>query len=217
MTYRSVVAVKDVSFSIDQGDFLVIVGENGSGKSTLMKGILRLEPLHSGTITYPGIEKNKIGYLPQYLTIQRDFPASVQEVVLSGALNQLHSGFFYTSEMKKRARNIMELLDIASLENTSFRHLSGGQRQRVLLARALCSSNQLLFLDEPVASLDVNITRSLFDLLGELNQNHNLTVVLITHDVSDIIAQSTKILRLHTTLDFYGTPQEYLHTYRRID
>ena len=209
MYYQNLLAVDDVSFTINRQDFLVIAGENGSGKTTLMKGILGLKPITSGSISYPGVTKNKIGYLPQIIDIQKDFPASVFEVVMSGFVNQLEKHFFYPKQYKEVALKNMRLLEIEPLKNTSFRDLSGGQRQRVLLARALCATETILFLDEPVASLDVSITRSLFELLGDLNTKHGITIVMITHDVADIIDQSTKVLRMNTNIDFYGKSDDY--------
>lgn len=209
MNYQNLLAVDDVSFTINRQDFLVIAGENGSGKTTLMKGILGLKPLASGSITYPGVTPNKLGYLPQVLDIQKDFPATVFEVVMSGYVNQLENRFFYPKHFKDKAMNNLKLLEIDHLRDTSFKELSGGQRQRVLLARALCATETILFLDEPVASLDVSITKSLFELLGELNIKHGITVVMITHDVADIIDQSTKVLRMNTNIDFYGSSEEY--------
>ncbi len=217
MMYQSVLAVDDVSFTIDQGDFLVIAGENGSGKTTLMKGILGLKSLYSGQIKYPGVTPNKIGYLPQVIEIQKDFPASVFEVVMSGFVNQLNNKFFYPKDFKNKAIKNMKLLEIEHLINSSFKELSGGQRQRVLLARALCATETILFLDEPVASLDVNITKSLFELLGELNRQHGITIVMITHDVSDIIQQSTKVLRMNTKIDFYGSSEDYRLQFGGLD
>ena len=217
MMYQNLIAVKDVTFTINEGDFLVIAGENGSGKSTLMKGILGLKPTYSGEILYPGVTQNKIGYLPQVLQIQKDFPASVFEVVLSGFVNQLDKSFFYTKKQKDKALKNMRLLEIEALKNKSFMDLSGGQRQRVLLARALCATETILFLDEPVASLDVNISHSLFDLLEDLNKKHNITIVMITHDVADIIDQSNRVLRLNTTMDFIGSSEAYRRKFGGMD
>lgn len=217
MMYQNLIAVKDVTFTINEGDFLVIAGENGSGKSTLMKGILGLKPTYSGEILYSGVTQNKIGYLPQVLQIQKDFPASVFEVVLSGFVNQLDKSFFYTKKQKDKALKNMRLLEIEALKNKSFMDLSGGQRQRVLLARALCATETILFLDEPVASLDVNISHSLFDLLEDLNKKHNITIVMITHDVADIIDQSNRVLRLNTTMDFIGSSEAYRKEFGGMD
>lgn len=213
MHFQNLLAVDNVSFTINRQDFLVIAGENGSGKTTLMKGLLGLKSISSGNITYHGVTQNKIGYLPQVIDIQKDFPASVFEVVMSGFVNQLKNNFFYPKKFKEKALKNMQLLEIEHLKNTSFKELSGGQRQRVLLARALCATETILFLDEPVASLDVSITRSLFELLGDLNTKHGITIVMITHDVADIIDQSTKVLRMNTHIDFLGTSDAYRKQY----
>ena len=153
--YEGRTVAENINFSVEKGDYLFIIGENGSGKSTLMKTILGLHPLMEGTIlTKDRFQPNEIGYLPQQTVIQKDFPASVKEIVRSGCLNQ--GGFrpFYQKEEKKRAKEMMEKLDILELQNRCYRELSGGQMQRVLLARALCATKQLLLLDEPIAGLD---------------------------------------------------------------
>ena len=156
--YDNTVAVNGVSFELERGDYLCIVGENGSGKSTLLKGILGLIPMRGGSVDFAdGLRRTDIGYLPQQTQAQRDFPATVREVVLSGCLNG-SKGPFYSRTDRSLANKNMEKLSITNIANRSYRELSGGQQQRVLLARALCAAKELLLLDEPVTGLDPVVT-----------------------------------------------------------
>lgn len=211
MYYDNIKAVNDVSFSVEAGDFLCVVGENGTGKSTLFKGILGLQKLDSGTITFSGIKNKEIGYLPQKTVVQKDFPATVKEVVLSGCQNR---GFklFYTSADRKTAQRNIDLLSINEIKNKPFNELSGGQQQRVLIARALCATDKLLLLDEPVTGLDPFVTAELYKLLGHLNKYHGVTVVMVTHDIKNSVQYANKILCMEHDGDFFGTTQEYMNT-----
>ncbi len=211
MNYDSTKAVNGVSFNVEKGDFLCIIGENGTGKSTLLKGILGLQKLNSGTIVFSGINKREIGYLPQRTVVQKDFPASVYEVVLSGRQTK---GFklFYTSEDKKTAQEKIELLGIDSVKNKPFNELSGGQQQRVLLARALCATQKLLLLDEPTTGLDPYVTAELYKLIAELNREHGVTIVMVTHDIKNSVEYASKILSMEHDGDFFGTTEEYMQT-----
>lgn len=211
MYYDNIKAVNDVSFSVEAGDFLCVVGENGTGKSTLLKGILGLQKLDSGTITFSGIKNKEIGYLPQKTVVQKDFPATVKEVVLSGCQNR---GFklFYTSADRKTAQRNIDLLSINEIKNKPFNELSGGQQQRVLIARALCATDKLLLLDEPVTGLDPFVTAELYKLLGHLNKYHGVTVVMVTHDIKNSVQYANKILCMEHDGDFFGTTQEYMNT-----
>lgn len=211
MNYDSTKAVDNVSFSVEKGDFLCIIGENGTGKSTLLKGILGLQKLNGGSIEFDEITNKNIGYLPQRTEVQRDFPASVWEVVLSGRLVGRHK-LFYTSADRRTARQNMELLKISSIKNKSFNELSGGQQQRVLLARALCAADKLLLLDEPTTGLDPFVTAELYALLGHLNAEHGVTVITVTHDVKNSVAYANKILCMEHDGDFFGTVDEYMQT-----
>ena len=169
--YDETKAVENVSFEVNQGDYVCILGENGSGKSTLIKGILGLEKLESGTIEYlNGINKSQIGYLPQQTIVQKNFPASVYEVVLSGCLNRRGLKPFYSKKEKELALENMKKVQIEELKDTSYKELSGGQQQRVLLARALCASKKLLILDEPITGLDPVITNKMYELIHEINK-----------------------------------------------
>ncbi|MDR3265352.1 MAG: ABC transporter ATP-binding protein [Synergistaceae bacterium] len=212
------VAVRDVSFEAARGDYLCVVGENGSGKSTLMKGLLGLIKPISGSIEYEGVTRTGIGYLPQQTVIQRDFPASVREVVLSGCLNRHGVLSFYTRRDRARADENLERLGIADLARKSCRDLSGGQRQRVLLARALCAAEGLLMLDEPVAGLDPVMASGMYALLERLNDD-GLTLIVISHDLKGALRYGNKILHMRTKALFYGETGEYVRTdfYRRLE
>lgn len=211
MNYDSAKAVNGVSFCVDEGDFLCIVGENGTGKSTLLKGILGLQKLNSGTIKFEGLNRNEIGYLPQQTAVMKDFPASVTEVVLSGCQTK---GFklFYTSSDRKKAHHFMELFGIEEIKYKPFNELSGGQRQRALLARALCATNKLLLLDEPVTGLDPFVTADLYRLIDKLNKEDGVTVIMVTHDIKNSVRYADKILCMEHDGDFFGTTREYMKT-----
>ena len=209
--YDNQVALKDVNFDLEDGDYLCIIGDNGSGKSTLMKSILGLVTPKSGSIQYGSQLKNHdIGYLPQQTIVQRDFPASVYEVVLSGCLNKRGWRPFYSKEEKQRAINNLKKLKIEHLKNKCYRDLSGGQQQRVLIARALCASEKILLLDEPVTGLDPVTTKHLYDIIEELNRDYKMSIIMVTHDMNSGLEHATKILRLNKVVVFYGTPDEYL-------
>jgi zinc transport system ATP-binding protein len=209
MSYDNYIAVKNVSFKVEQGDYLCIVGENGSGKSTLMKGILKLLPLVSGSIEFDGIEQREIGYLPQQTIVQKDFPASVYEVILSGCLSKRGFWPFYSKKEKTLADEKMIQLDIKHLKNKSYRDLSGGQQQRVLLARALCSTDKLIVLDEPVTGLDPVVTVELYQLIKRLNSDLGVAVIMISHDIHGVLPYVNKILHLNKEPIFYGTVSDY--------
>ena len=201
--------VKDLNFTVNAGDYLCIVGENGAGKSTLMRTLLGLLEPVSGSITFgDGLRRQDLGWLPQQTPVQRDFPAAVGEVVLSGC--QAREGFhpFYTKADKARARDAMERMDILPLERRCYRELSGGQQQRVLLARALCAADRLLLLDEPVAGLDPMATAELYNLIGELNRS-GMTILMISHDMNAALRYASHILHVGGSC-FYGTKNDYL-------
>lgn len=211
MNYDSTKAVNGVSFSVEEGDFLCIVGENGAGKSTLLKGILGLQKISEGCVVFNGVKKSEIGYLPQKTQVQKDFPAGVKEVVLSGRLSGKRK-LFYSSEDKQIAKENMEIMKIDSIKNKSFNELSGGQQQRVLLARALCATEKLILLDEPTTGLDPFVTEDMYELISHLNREHGVTVIMVTHDVKGAAKYANKILCMEHDGDFFGTTQEYLKT-----
>ena len=208
--YENKPVVEGLTFSLEKGDYLCIVGENGSGKSTLIRTILRLQSPMSGSLTYgDGIKKNEIGYLPQQTAAQKDFPASVYEVVLSGCLNKSGLAPFYTAKQKSIARDNMELLGITHLKDRCYRDLSGGQQQRVLLARALCASSKLLLLDEPVAGLDPKVTADMYAIIKELN-DRGITVIMVSHDIAAAVKYATHILHVAHMPKFFGKTEDYL-------
>ena len=189
--------LQDLSFEVFAGDYLCIVGENGSGKSTLMKTILGLQPPISGRIlTGDGLRKNEIGYLPQQTQVQKDFPASVREIVLSGCQGRCGSRPFYNKEEKQLAEENIRKMQIDKLSKRCYRELSGGQQQRVLLARALCATQKMLLLDEPVSGLDPKVTAEMYRLIDELNHRDGITI---------------HILHIGNTV-FFGTKAEYLQS-----
>ncbi len=209
--YEGKKVVEGLSFSVNAGDYLCIVGENGSGKTTLMKAILRLHAPISGEIeTGDGLLSTEIGYLPQQTEAQRDFPASVREIVLSGCLNRCGARPFYSKDEKRLAAENMERMGISAIAKRCYRELSGGQQQRVLLARALCATRKLLLLDEPVAGLDPRVTADMYSLIERLNREDGITVVMISHDVA-AVRYARHILHIggHGSL-FFGTAEEYL-------
>ena len=210
MSYEKKLVLNKISFEVNQGDYLCIVGENGSGKTTLMKGILGLMSLKSGTISFgDGVQADHIGYLPQQTVVQRDFPASVFEVVLSGCLNRIGMRPFYSGKEKKRVLGSLELLGMKDLRYKSYRALSGGQQQRVLLARALCATEKIVLLDEPVTGLDPIVTGELYQIIRDLNKT-GVTIIMISHDVKAAVENANKILHLGTSTEFFGSTEDYL-------
>ncbi|MBQ6570404.1 MAG: metal ABC transporter ATP-binding protein [Clostridia bacterium] len=211
LSYDGSTVVSGLSFDVNPGDYLCIVGENGSGKSTLTKALLGLMKVSGGSSSAgEGLSRNQIGYLPQQTDIQKDFPASVEEVVLSGTLGSMAGRLFYSKKEKALAREKMELLGLAGMEKRCYQDLSGGQQQRVLLARALCASEKLLILDEPAAGLDPLITADLYSIVKKLNREHGITVIMVSHDLAAAIKDSTHILHLRRGPLFFGTTADYI-------
>ena len=209
--YDNQVIVKDLNFTVNMGDYLCIVGENGSGKTTLMKTLLHLrEPAGGQILTGDGLNSDEIGYLPQQTFVQRDFPASVDEIVISGC--QGRSGFrpFYNKEEKKLAKENMERIGIADLGKRCYRDLSGGQQQRVLLARALCATRKVLLLDEPVTGLDPVVSVQMYELIAGLNKE-GITIIMISHDIAAALKYASHILHIGDSV-FFGTKAEYLES-----
>ncbi len=201
--------IHDLNFSLNAGDYLCIIGENGSGKSTLMKTVLGLLSPMSGKITFgDGLLKNQIGYLPQQTVVQRDFPATVNEIVISGFEGQCGIRPFYSAEQKRKAKENIEKMGISHLAKRCYRELSGGQQQRVLLARALCATEKMILLDEPVSGLDPKVTAEMYALIEELNQS-GITVIMISHDLNAALSYASHILHIGKNV-FYGTKKEYL-------
>ncbi|MCH5151494.1 MAG: metal ABC transporter ATP-binding protein [Clostridiales bacterium] len=210
--YEQKAVVSNVNFRVQMGDYLCIVGENGSGKSTLVKTLLGLnKPIGGSITTGDGLKRNEIGYLPQQTDVQRDFPATVWEVVLSGCL--AGSGFrpFYNKQEKTLARENIEKMGLVGFEKRCYRELSGGQQQRVLLARALCATRKLLLLDEPVSGLDPKVTLEMYELIEKLNREDGVTIIMISHDINATLKYATHVLHVSDEV-FFGTRDEYLNS-----
>lgn len=211
--YDGVPAVKNLDFSVEQNDYLCIVGENGAGKSTLIKGLLHLKKPASGTVLMEnGLLAKEIGYLPQQTAVQKDFPASVYEVILSGCLNRLGTKPFYTRQEKKLANENLQRMRIETLKNRCYRELSGGQQQRVLLARALCATKKLILLDEPAAGLDPVATQGLYESIQQINEEMGITVIMVSHDIRAAVQYAKHILHLCNSQLFFGTTEDYLNS-----
>lgn len=211
--YEGEVVVKNVTLSVERGDYMFVIGENGGGKSTLIKGLLGLIRPVTGKIEYgDGISPHcgGIGYLPQRTDVQRDFPASVREVVMSGCVARSR-GLFYSRADRERAHETMRKLGIHGIERRSYRELSGGQQQRVLLARALCAADKLLLLDEPVTGLDPSATAELYETVGELNRE-GITVIMVSHDIGALSAEAKTVLHIKTEPVFYGSRDDYMQS-----
>jgi zinc transport system ATP-binding protein len=211
--YDGGVVACGLDFVVNAGDYLCVVGENGSGKSTLLKGLLRLKAPQSGKITLGGgLRQNEIGYLPQQTPVQKDFPASVYEVALSGRLSRRGWRPFYTREDKAAALSSLRRLGAEDLRKRCYRELSAGQQQRVLLARALCGARKLLLLDEPMAGLDPAAARELYGELAALNRGAGLAIVMVSHDVHSALEYASHVLHLQNRQVFFGTAEEYRKT-----
>ena len=209
--YEGVPVVSDLDFTVGQGDYLCIVGENGSGKTTLMRTVLGLQkPLRGKILFGDGLHANEIGYLPQQTSMQKDFPATVREVVLSGCQARLGRRAFYSKADKALAKQNMDRMEISGLAGRCYRELSGGQQQRVLLARALCATRKLLFLDEPVSGLDPKVTEEMYSLIASLHRE-GITVIMVTHDLPAAMQYATRILHIGEPV-FFGTREEYLES-----
>ncbi len=210
ISYEGKRIIENVSFEVEEGDFLVIFGENGSGKSSLVKVLLNLKAPLEGEVSFmEGFNRNEIGYLPQLLPRQKDFPASAWEVVISGCLNKMGRRPFYRKKEKEAAKKNMELLGVYNLRKECFRSLSGGQMQRVLLARALCAAGRLLLLDEPVSGLDISATADFYESICKINQS-GVAVIMVSHDIHTSLSVAKHVLKLGNGGElFFGTPEEY--------
>lgn len=208
--YENHDAVIDLNLEIYPGDYLCVVGENGSGKSTLIKGMLGLLKPTGGSLSVADeLKRGGIGYLPQQTAAQKDFPATVQEVVLSGTLSRRGNRPFYSRAERKLAAHNLERLGIEHLKQKCYRELSGGQQQRVLIARALCATEQLLILDEPITGLDPSAIQDFYHLIKKLNKEDRITIIMVSHDIGNVISQANKILHLHRRVVFCGTAEAY--------
>lgn len=209
--YEGNIAVSGLNFAVNSGDYLCIVGENGSGKSTLIKGLLRLKQPQKGKVFLSSaLKANEIGYLPQQTVVQKDFPASAYEVVLSGRLGTRGIRPFYSSKDKEICIKNMKRLDLENLQSRCYRELSGGQQQRVLLARALSATQEVLLLDEPAAGLDPVVTQELYRLIETINHEMGITIIMVSHDIHTAIKYASHILHLNNTQEFFGTTADYI-------
>jgi len=209
--YEDGIVTENLNFTVNSGEYLCILGENGSGKSTLIKALLGLRPPVSGEIIWEGFSAREIGYLPQQTPVQRDFPASVREIVLSGCLARCGLRPFYNRADKKRAEDSMKQLHIENLADHCYRELSGGQQQRVLLARALCATSEMLLLDEPVTGLDPKAQNDLYELITGLNKK-GITVIMVSHDIGSSLRYASHILHIGKKQLFFGTVSDYMNS-----
>lgn len=199
-----------INLRLEKGDYLYIIGDNGSGKSTLIKGILGLCKPMEGKITLgDGLKQNEIGYMPQQTIVQKDFPASVEEIVISGCLSRSGIRPFFTKADKQLVDEMLAKMEILDLKKRCYRDLSGGQQQRVLLARALCATRKMLLLDEPVAGLDPETTHELYELLRKLNKEDGITIIMVSHDLPAMSRYASHVMNLVREPVFFGTKEEY--------
>lgn len=205
--------IEHMSFDVRQGDYVCVIGENGSGKSTLIKSVLGLiKPLYGRIILDKSAKNGCIGYLPQQTEAQKDFPATVYEVVMSGFLNKCGFRPFYNKREKQIALNNMKKMSILELRNKCYKELSGGQQQRVLITRALCAAGGLLVLDEPVTGLDPNASMELYQSLKKLNSEDGMTIIMVSHDIRNVLEQANMILHIDNDGYFYGSVEQYLYS-----
>lgn len=212
VAYDNKTVLENVTFEINNADYICIVGENGSGKSTLVKTLVGVLPFKSGNLHYPDIKGNQIGYLPQQNNANPDFPATVFEVVLSGCLSKKGFFPFFGRKFKNIAEKNLEIIGMSEFKNYPFSELSGGQKQRVLLSRALCAGEKLLVLDEPVTGLDPIVTNEFYQLISRLNKELKISIIMVSHDVATAVRYADKILHLNHTSEFFGTTKEYLNS-----
>ncbi len=208
--YERMAVTGTIDFKLEKGDYLYIIGDNGSGKSTLMKGILGLRKPMEGKITFgDGLKQNEIGYMPQQTIVQKDFPASVEEIVISGCLSRCGWNPFFTKKDKELADEMLAKMEILDLKKRSYRELSGGQQQRVLLARALCATQKMLLLDEPVAGLDPETTEEFYELIKKLNREERITIIMVSHDMHAVSKYASHVLNLVKNPVFFGSKEDY--------
>ena len=209
--YEGQSVLTHLDLTVRAGDYLCIVGDNGSGKSTLLRGLLGLLNPQSGEIwRAKELRRGAVGYLPQQTKAQKDFPATVYEVVLSGCLNEKGMRFFYSPVQKSKALMNMGKLGILELKDACYRDLSGGQQQRVLLARALCAAKDLLILDEPITGLDPAAAQDLYKTLAYLNKKEGMAIVMVTHDLDAALQSARSVLHIGRSGWFFGSVDEYL-------
>ena len=198
--------LKHININVEEGSFTCIVGENGSGKSTLLKCILGLNKGYTGEI----IREDRIGYLPQKSEIQSHFPASIEEVVMTGTIANNVKSVFYKKEDKENAKNVMQELGIYDIRKKCFADLSGGQQQRVLIARALCATKKVIVLDEPTNGLDPSIAKQIYDLLDTLKKEVGITILMVSHDIERALNYADSVVEISNgEVVFTGSPSDF--------
>lgn len=208
--YEGETVCEGLNIEIEKGDYLCIVGDNGSGKTTFTRVLLSLTPAISGSISFgDGVSRRDIGYLPQQSELQKDFPASVEEVVLSGCTSRLGKRFFMGRGERLEAMQNMKMMNVYDLAKKSYSTLSGGQMQRVLLARALCAANKVLILDEPVSGLDPNASADMYETIHHLNKHTGTTIIMVTHDIDNALRDATKVLKIGKEPMLYTSVEDY--------
>lgn len=213
LSYDGTTVAENINFTVNEGDYLCILGENGSGKTTLIKSILGLKKVANGKITYgEGVSAKNIGYLPQKQSFNTDFPANVREIIRTGFLGGRGFRPYYSRAERERAEELMQTLGIAQFARRSFSELSGGQQKRVLLARALCSTEKLLILDEPTAALDPIVTEELYEMTKKLNSEIGISIIMVSHDVAAATKFANRILHIKHEQLFFGSTEKYLET-----
>lgn len=214
VSYAGKKVIENVNFKIEEGDFLCIAGENGTGKTTLLKVLTGLKKANGGSLLFSkDLKRRDIGYLPQQTDVQRDFPASVKEVVLSGFLGGMGILPFYTAKNKRKANEIMKVLEISHLSKKCYHELSGGQQQRVLLARALCAAKKLLIMDEPTSALDQAAVNEFYELISNLS-HEGMTIIMISHDIENAVRYANSVLHLGMAdALFFGSSEEYTNKF----
>ena len=210
--YEGMTVIENASFSVEEGDYVCVLGRNGAGKSTIIKGILGLIPLLSGKISYGNEIKGKIGYVPQILVLPKEFPATVFEVVISGFTASMGNKLFFGKDQVKGAKRVLEALNLSEYEKMSFSDLSVGQKQKILLARAICGKIKLLILDEPASGLDPAASADFYNIIKELNSKDGVTVIMVSHDIHSALKNGKKILHIDKDIEFYGPVDEYIKT-----
>ncbi len=216
IAYGAVVAVKEVNFSVSEGEYVCVVGSNGSGKSSLIKGILGLVPISAGKLEF-SISMENVAYLPQVNLAERDFPATVMEVVMTGTQKKAKRLPFYSKKDVEAAEKALDTLHIQDLKNKRIGQLSGGQQQRALLARALCREPKMLILDEPCAGLDSHITQEFYSMISDLNHTKGITLIMVSHDMDQVKKNAKRVLEINQTLKFDGHVDDWLAFRREED
>ena len=213
LSYDGHPVASGIDFTVNEGDYLCILGENGSGKTTLINALLGLKRITGGSLSYgDGVCARNIGYLPQKQSSNADFPACVREIVRTGFLGKRGFHPYYSRRERERADDVMKLLGVSEFAERSMDELSGGQQKRVLLSRALCSAEKLLILDEPTAALDPVVTEELYEMTAKLNREEGIAVIMVSHDVAAATKYASSILHIKHEQLFFGTTEEYLAT-----